>query len=71
MIIIAKMLNIGHMGPLSNALNKTGISQEIDFKHSDYLECFMRHTNHKLVLIEACYQSGLPVFEGAELAMHQ
>ena len=27
MIIIAKMLNIRHMGPLSNALNKAGICQ--------------------------------------------
>jgi len=25
----------------------------------------------ELVLIEACCQSGLPGFEGAELAMHQ
>ena len=70
------------MEPLSNALNKAGICQEIDFKRSDYLECSMRahesqfkiwydhHGHHtELVLVEACCQSGLPGFEGAELAL--
>ena len=84
MIIIVKMLNIRHIGPLSNALNKAGLSQEIAFKGSDCLECSMRHTNHssifyydhhghstELVLLDACCQSGLLGFEGAELAMHQ
>ena len=33
------------MKPLSNALNKAGICQGIDFKRYDYLECSMSHTN--------------------------
>ena len=49
MIIIAKMLNIRHVGQLSNALNKAGIFQEIDFKRSYYLGCSMRHTNHSSI----------------------
>ena len=48
MIIVAKMLNIRHMGQLSDALNKVGICQEIDFKRSDYLECSTSHTNQSI-----------------------
>jgi len=75
MIIIAKMLNIRRMGPLINALNEGGVCHEIDFKRSDYLEFNMWYYHHVhrtgLVLVEACFQSGLPVFEGAEHAMHK
>jgi hypothetical protein len=49
MIIIAKMLNKRHLGALSNALNKAGICQEIDFKRSEYLDWSMRHTNHSSI----------------------
>ena len=49
MIIIAKMLNIRHMGPLSNALNKAGLCQEIAFKRSNCLECSMKQTNHSSI----------------------
>jgi len=69
------------MGPLSNALNKAGICQQIDFKRSDYVfnqshesqfNIWYDHHGHRteLVLVDACCQSELPGFEGAELAMH-
>ena len=38
------------MGPLSNALNKAGICQKIDFKRSHCLECSLRHTNHSSII---------------------
>ena len=37
------------MGRLSNALNKAGICQEIDFKRFDYLEYSIRHRNHSSI----------------------
>jgi len=65
------------MGPLSNALNKAGICQEIDFKRSDYLECSMRHTNHSSIfgmttmgIVQSLYSSRHAVNQ-AELAIHQ
>ena len=37
------------MGPLSNALIKEVICQEIDFKRFDYFDCLMRHANHSSI----------------------
>ena len=54
------MLNVWHIGPLSNGLNKTWICQESYFKRSVYLECSMRHTNHIQYLVwrvRACHAS--------------
>jgi len=68
--MIVKMLNIRHMGPLSNALNKAGICQKIDFKRSDGLECSMRHTNHNSIFgmtTTDIVQSLYPI----RVAMHQ
>ena len=71
MISIAKMLNIRHMGSFSNALNKAGICQEIDFKSSDYLECSIRHTNHSSIfgmtttgIVQSLYSSRDAVIQG-------
>jgi len=73
MIIIAKMLNIQHIGSLANALNKAGISQEIDFKRSDYLECSMRDTNHSSIfgmtttgIVQSLYSSRNAVNQGCQ-----
>ena len=59
------------MGPLSSALNKAGICQEIDFKRSDYLECSMRHTNRSSIfgmttIVQSLYSSRHAVNQGCQ-----